>query len=217
MTDQFGMTLEEFQDFEITGPPDAMARLRETIAAQLAPPWSEVPEERRRKVDEGMEFLAYDRAGDDLAPDAGVFLMRFGNAFRVTNIVPAKNGSLGIVLYNRILEDFVDRVAKPVSERLGLTMDLSSPDISMEDSLGDEPARRLKLFSAAANMSSGSSHPLDRARWYDFILSSSDRRIDSGILGRWLQTLGWDEDSAHRLVSEFEFGHGLIVRERDPG
>ena len=76
-----------------------------------------------------------------------------------------------------------------------------------------ERADALRRFSAAANKATGSSHPLDRTRWFAFLLSvhGVTPSLDADRLARWLvEVEGWSDDKAHDLVVEYEFGLALL-------
>ncbi|MCF8504173.1 MAG: hypothetical protein K9G59_04600 [Caulobacter sp.] len=207
--------LEFFQDLAIVGSKAQLDAAKTDILASLGARWSAAPAERVRQVHGYEDVIALEREGDDVASASGLFMMRRNDRYEVTNIVPRETGKLSRAQYNAILQDFVATIAIPVSERTAVRLELSAPMHTIEASLGEEGAQALRRFSGAANMSTGSSHPLDRRRWYDFIILVRDQDVDGGTLARWLVQLGWPEESAHDLVSEFEFGHGLLERERE--
>ncbi|MNT29654.1 hypothetical protein D3C72_1654070 [compost metagenome] len=144
-------------------------------------------------------------------------MRRANGAYEVTNIVPQESGDLGRRRYNMILQEFVSQIATPALVGTGATLEVTRPTHSLEDSFGAQAAQALRRFSGAANMSTGSSHPNDRERWYAFILMVRDQQVDDGTLRRWLTALGWPEDAAQRLTSEFVFGHGLLQYDREHG
>ena len=217
--DQDYTELEFFQDLTIYGDPTQLDATKSAILATArggsAAGWSVVPEDQTRRATPTDDVIALERAGDEVAEASDLFMVRRGSQYDLTNIVPVKTGQLGRSRYNAILQDFVARIASPVVKQTGARLELSSPTHTMEEYLGAEAARALRRFSTAANMSTGSSHPLDRQRWYDFKILVRDKDVDAGTLGRWLMALGWPEDIAHSLASEFEFGYGLLHLQRD--
>lgn len=77
------------------------------------------------------------------------------------------------------------------------------------------PLTSIKLlddFSKSANKDTGSSHPDDEKRWFDFIISvvKSGSNLPVDALQDWLQADGWSEERADRLSSEFEFGASIL-------
>jgi hypothetical protein len=148
--------------------------------------------------------LCLARPGD---PSAGLLY--------VSNIVPTDLRELTYDQYNLILSEFHDRFAKPVGDSMGIRVELSRAEQTLEDWISPEIANLLKLFSHAANKSTGSSHPMDRERWFDFLIAMhrAHERLDTGLLERWLvEEEKWPEDIAIDLICEFEFSEGLLGR-----
>ena len=87
--------------------------------------------------------------------------------------------------------------------------DWASVEINREIS-----ARRYRCrFSILANHGTGSSHPLDRERWFAFLLCCHRDRceLDTDMLQRWLMEQGdWSFERASDLAIEYEFGRGLL-------
>ena len=76
-------------------------------------------------------------------------------------------------------------------------------------------AEALRRFSVLANKSTGASHPLDRDRWFDFILLAhrENAQLDASVLARWLsESEGWFEDCARDLAGEYERSRSLLTR-----
>lgn len=133
----------------------------------------------------------------------------------VSNIVPQQVQQLTFDQYNHILHDFSARFAKPAADSLGIRVELSSPEQSIEDWLSPESAKLLRTFSSLGNKSTGSSHPMDRDRWYDFLIAlhRAGENPNVGLLQRWLrEEEHWPDDIAFDLVSEYEFARGLLQR-----
>lgn len=148
---------------------------------------------------------------------ASLYLARPGepsaDLLYVSNIVPTDLRELTYDQYNFILIEFYDRFAKPVGDSMDIRVELSRAEQTLEDWLSPELANLLKLFSHAANKSTGSSHPMDRKRWFDFLIAMhrAHERLDTGLLERWLvEEEKWPEDIAFDLICEFEFSEGLL-------
>ena len=78
----------------------------------------------------------------------------------------------------------------------------------------EEAAAALNRFSVTANKSTGSSHPSDRCRWFEFIFAAhrAQGRLDSDILARWLAEVeDWPSEVANDLVIQYEFGIALLT------
>lgn len=133
----------------------------------------------------------------------------------VSNIIPHQVQELSLDQYNHILNDFHARFAKPAADSVGVPVELTSPEQSIEDWLSPELAKLLKAFSLGANKSTGSSHPMDRERWYDFLIAlhRAGENPNVGLLRRWLvEEEKWPGDVAFDLVCEYEFAQDLLGR-----
>jgi hypothetical protein len=132
-----------------------------------------------------------------------------------SNIIPQKIRELTIDQYNYILSEFHNRFAKPTADSIGIALELSSPEQTVENWLSPESAKLLRRFSSAANKSTGSGHPMDRQRWCDFLIGihRAGENPDSGLLERWLtEEEKWPDDTAFELVCEYEFAQDLLKR-----
>jgi hypothetical protein len=119
--------------------------------------------------------------------------------------------------FNAIADEFHDRFLLPL-EKSGRIFILNfEGEIDLEVDLGTFVFGKLKTFSAAANKSSGSSHPCDRQRWLDFMiaLDQSEAEVSAPIVKQWLiEKGGWSESAAQELCLEFELGMELLKRKR---
>ena len=73
----------------------------------------------------------------------------------------------------------------------------------------------MQLFSTCANKSTGSIHPLDRKRWFDFIClaykNNDYRELSESYLEVFLvEEFGWSQKWASKLASEYYFGINLL-------
>lgn len=132
--------------------------------------------------------------------------------FRVSNI-----GSMYTTLnypeYNRVIEDFVETILKPVSLALNIKYEISPDNVSAEDLFGAEAAELLKQFASFANKSTGSTHPADQKRWFDFIIAAhkAQRGIDPRVLYRLLrEEYAWSDKLASELLIEYEQALALL-------
>lgn len=144
---------------------------------------------------------------------------------KVGNIVPLEKNQLSVEEYNDVLLLFYNDVIVPFKESGTELMILQpSDDIFDPTSLISQTAlKKLENFCSAANKSTGSSHPYDRERWFDFICQTVDdgKMFDSSTLGSFLQDksywgeksdgfigvvgdYAWDEEQAYELASEYE-------------
>ena len=135
----------------------------------------------------------------------------------VSNIVPKDyQRQLSYHEYNAILSEFYDRFARRSATEQGLSIELSSDDVNLEDWLSPTAAEALRLFSRKANRSTGASHPEDQKRWYRFlILADREKaRLDASTLARWLrEDEGWADSIASDLAGDYEQARSLLAYE----
>jgi len=208
--------IEVFQDLLLRGPVSGRAALREALIAAASGPWRH-SEEREQDIAEhagaDADVIVFEREEDADVDAVGLVLWSRDDSFEVTNIVPREVGELGQHRYNLALRDFVDRVAEPVVSQVGFTIELSSADQGLDDWLPAEAANALRRFSRAANKSTGSSHPMDRRRWFEFLFAvhRRQRAFDTDRLIRWLTEIeNWPEETAHDLAIQYEFALELL-------
>jgi hypothetical protein len=147
-------------------------------------------------------------------PAATIFLLNKdpGPLF-VANIVPHEKHELSYEEYNTIMEDFFRLFAEPAAERNGARAEMTEPQADLERWLPGGVADKLRVFCSIANKRTGSSHPMDRERWYNFLVAAHEANADlnAPTLARWLtEAGGWDDEMAERLAIEYEFARGLL-------
>lgn len=212
-------SLEVFQDLNLHAR-SADHSLRDALLKQVRAPWRHEAE-REESIASNMalrhgDVIALVRDATGAIPGASLVLWpQDGGGYRIANIVPRKTGQLSTSQYNAILQDFVRSVAEPAKADGHFEIELTSPDQSMSDWIGEEATRALVTFSQNANKSTGASHPMDQTRWMDFIIKAyrtGGRTLDSSRLARWLREVeGWDESTAFELAIEFEFSLDLLT------
>jgi hypothetical protein len=130
----------------------------------------------------------------------------------ISNIVPSEISQLKTDDYNKVLLEFHDHGIKELIENLGGSVELTSDIYSLEDLIGNDGARYLRKFSSAANKSTGSTHPRDRERWFEFItlIHKSEKNISPEEMQKFLIEDGWTEDFSFELACEFEYSLDLL-------
>jgi len=134
--------------------------------------------------------------------------------FYVSNIIPLERHQLERAEYNRVLEDFYERVVRPYAEKAKMEHELTRAEVGLEQWMDPTTAERLRAFSACANKGTGASHPNDRERWKAFLLSAhqTDCNMDPSTLARWLvEVEGWSPETAEQLALEYESGRDLLA------
>lgn len=143
----------------------------------------------------------------------------------VGNIIPLEKNELSIEEYNNILLKFYDDIIEPY-KKCNSSLNISKPSddvFNPTNIISKEALKKLEAFSLAANKSTGSSHPDDRKRWFDFVCQTVDdgKMFDYSTLSNFLQDenywgkkssdfigvmgkFAWDEENACELASEYE-------------
>ena len=208
--------LEVFRELVISGDAGSLDKFVDELTEGLADGWRR-DLEREARVNDMMPSsadrqYAFQWSGEQ-PPAAALFLIRKGNLFEVTNIVPKDVSELSRNKYNAILRDFAERNVHPTAERLRLAVNVSPDHLDITDWLSEVAADRLRSFSRAANKETGSSHPMDFRRWAAFLIQAhrENARLDSETLRRWLvEEERWREEKALGLAIEFEFAQELL-------
>lgn len=207
--------IEVFQNLQLKSRSSPNA-IRDEILARACTPWlhdSEREDDIRRGAIGDEDVIVLVRAAFDDIDESALVLWQETDGYRVSNIVPRNVGELGIAMYNAILQDFVDRIARPAAQAAGFEIELSSSGQSLDDWLAAEPAAALRRFSRLANKSTGAAHPLDQKRWYAFLIAThrNSQRLDADQLARWLvEVEHWSAEKAHELAIDYEFALGLL-------
>ncbi len=207
--------MKVFQDLEILVPSSSRAEFIARIEDILKDGWSRDRKAEKQATGRGHEEFYYficEEVGN--RQESLLALMpRSQQEMYVSNIVPRKTTKLNYDQYNEILREFCENFVKPVVEEMQLSVSLTQDDETLEDWISTDSAAKLKTFSDCANKSTGSAHPLDKDRWYEFIISMvlNDDSLDSWSLKRWfVEEEDWHEEIANELAIEYEQQVGLL-------
>ena len=144
---------------------------------------------------------------------------------KVGNIVPLRKNQLSIEEYNAVLDLFYEEIIVPNKSQLN-GIEIVGPESDVFDPLkyiSKEALRKLECFCNGANRTTGSAHPSDEARWFDFICQTVDdnQTFDfdticyflmdedywnkkksnfAGVMGRY----AWDEEQAVKLATQYD-------------
>lgn len=209
--------IEVFQDMEIIAPVKLRNELRDALITASVVPWS-IDLDRMANAKKNSiiseDVILFKRESDAKLPAAGLTLWGTEKGYYVPNIVPLETGKLTYTQYNTILDDFIVRIALPVSSKFGFKVERSESEQTIDDWLSPRAVIKLKSFSNSANKSTLASHPLDQRRWFDFIITAylNNDKLKSDMLSRWLYEVdGWDENSAIELAGNFENSISLLT------
>ena len=205
----------QFRDLVIPGGQSKLNELADAVEQRLQPPWS-----RDREAESspnlnlgGAEYRVFKRDDTASGPGLLLFLIAQANDIEVANVVPTgERNELTKQEYNDAIVQFSSGFLADSAQALGLVVSLSPSELNMQDVLDETTYQALLAFSRASNRSTGSSHPLDREKWFKFIVgvyrNGSD--VSSSDLERWLVLDGWSEDVAWDLLIQFEFAMQLL-------
>jgi hypothetical protein len=210
--------MKVFRDLYLTGSPDQIRATVAEIERSLSDRWRRDLESERRLKEgaiNGRDAYCFARTARASEPAAALFLMEQDDgSLSVTNIIPREVGELSYDQYNAVIKEFHDRFAQPAAKKTGAVVALTADEKGIDSWLSTHAAKTLQSFSSLANKSTGSGHPLDRERWFAFLLAAHDERseLDCTTLRRWLvESERWSELAAMDLAVEYEFGRELLA------
>lgn len=207
------------QDLQLRGPADKLEALRTSLAERAVRPWryNALETDQFLVLGEDELALAFERSATPGFEAAGLLLTATKDGMEVASIVPLLTEELSVVEHNRILCDFAACIAQPVAQALGYRVELSSSTLQFEDLLPQEVMAALQRFSDLADKANGAAHPLDKDRWFDFVILSycTGVQLEGSILERWLyECESWPRDIARNLAAEYERSCALLAHLR---
>ncbi len=204
-------SIEIFQDLFLRCAAGGRQEIRDSLRRCTKEPWRHA---EAKELILAEDVMAFERAPGDDIPASGLTLWRNKDGYKVANIVPLEIRELSVACYNDVLNDFVDRIVEPASNDSRFLMNLGKREHHLTHWTSEEAADALHRFSVTANKSTGSSHPADRRRWFEFIFAahSARSRLDTDILARWLTEVeGWPSEIVEDLMIQYEFGISLLT------
>lgn len=209
--------IEVFQDLKIPCPVSTRSNLKDAFTDYAGGVWS-VDADRTSRITLSAtrteDVVIFVRDSDSDHPETSLTLWGDDDGYYVPNIVPVSMGELTIAQYNSILRDFIKEIAKPAAARCALEIIVTPPNQSIDDWMSPDAAKNLRQFSANANKSTGTGHPLDQRRWFEFVISAhrSEESVNARYLCRWLiEVDGWSDKSAQNLTDNFETEIALLA------
>lgn len=186
----------------------------ERLTSQCKSPW-----QRRQDKEDNLnlskeKLLCFESVDDNSILSAGLFIFPKGkDTWWISNIVPTRLNELNYDQYNRILEHFFENIVQPAIIGTSVEAKLTDNEINVSNVAGLEVENALIRFSSLANKSTGSSHPCDRDRWFQFILLAykSKSNLNTDLVIRALVELGWSEERSIELGLQFEFAIDLLA------
>jgi len=206
--------MKTFRDLYIHLNGTELETFASLLEEQASPPWRRRRDKEKNLHSTSGNPICFEATeGSDIAPSLLFIFTQPSGRLWVSNIVPTVKNELNYDEYNAVLENFHQRIVVPATEGSTIGVELTGNSITIGQIAGPDVENALILFSNAANKSTGSSHPLDRKRWFEFITIAheSKKEIYPDIIIRSLSELGWSDEKAMELGIEFEFAVDLLT------
>ena len=202
-----------FGEVDFSVPVEAQEEFFNAIEEKLTNGWHRDKEKEKEANHYRSKWYVFICDEIPNRPSAALFVAkREDGSFWISNIVPKSQGQLSKDEYNNILHEFCNSFIVPVAGSFGTPVKETPGLRTIDDLISADTANKLKQFSSCANKSTGSSHPCDKERWYEFIISCVKNRDDltTDILEIWLEEEGWTPEITANLAIEFEQETGLL-------
>lgn len=146
--------------------------------------------------------------------DGIVWMWVSNDSLEVFNIISNTLSHLSCAQYNRILLRFEEKIVNPLGKEHKFTIVKSKAVFDIKDYIGEDGFNLLSLFSNYSNKSTGHSHPMDFARWCDFIfyVQKNKCQLSSIDFQNWLIENGWNEEMSQKLAIDYEYSLDLLNR-----
>jgi hypothetical protein len=213
--------MKVLRELFIQGPPDKLLGFPGLAASILGAEWerdTDAEQKLAKGTGGGKPMFCFATKTKSL-PEARLWLaFKEDDKLYVSNIVPVKVNQLSQAEYNSILVKFGNDLAEIMVHEPSFQINLDPDQKDLKDFFSEETAKKLTLFSVAANKSTGSAHPMDRERWLDFIISSVEE--GSKISPSELETLliedeEWPPEEADELSSQYSFALEVLKAYRE--
>ena len=221
--------MKTFCELYFRGTPHSLRKFSDEIQGFATGEWKSGIKEYG-----GVTWVFFDYNGEEVEKASVCINLTFSeptDELFVSNIVPLEKSKLSIDEYNAVLKKFYADIVVPYKEAhhdveiSQITDDVFDPTTV----ISKNALEKLKTFCRTANKSTGSSHPNDQERWFDFICQTVDdeKMFDAVTLSKFLQDesywgkkeddylgvvgqFAWDETHAEQLASEYELSCEIL-------
>lgn len=202
-----------FRELYIFGSDEALRSFHDNISQYIPNDWKYT----LMYPNTGNEFMDFEYIGNNnIHAAVGLFFDNKDHKYYVANIIPIDKDELSKEEYNSFLLFFYESIIRKIAIP-GLRIQNPTSDIFEKSNYLSKTSQKM-LSTFSLNKSTGSNHPLDRERWYEFIInvfeSNEYQNINEGILTMILDEFGFKTKVIGDLVSEYEFGIGLLKKYR---
>lgn len=203
-----------FRELYIFGSDEALRNFHDNISQYISNDWKYT----LMYPNTENEFMDFEYIGNNnIHAAVGLFFDNEEQKYYVANIIPIDKDELSKEEYNSFLLFFYESIIKKIAIN-GLKIQNPTSDIFEKSNYLSETSQKM-LSTFSLNKSTGSSHPLDRERWYEFILRTFREKeylkLNSFVLKQLLLDDKWEHEKISELISEYEFAIGLLCKEKE--
>ncbi len=209
--------MKEYRELTITGTRERLIAMVAEIEKALNDGWKrnqQIEEEGRARAGLRSGHLRFCFKCTPTTIRKGALLVLMSNRednLGLTNIVPDELGQLTHDEFNCILDEFLQKFARPAAAKTGVSIETSSGVVTIDDWFSAETAQKLRRF---LKMSHGStSHPEDYKLWKEFLVLAhrENAKVHGDLLRRWLkEDAGCNEYYADKLASEYQSSQEIL-------
>lgn len=219
-----------YKELSLVGDKPALDAFKEKAPSFVREDWKYSQSDRMK------DYIGFEYLGNKV--DQAVVSIHYGQDtwrqgyITVGNIVPLRKNQLSIEEYNAVLDLFYEEIIVPNQSRLN-GIKIVGPESDVFNPLNyisKEALKKLERFCNGANKTTGSSHPSDEERWFDFICQTvdDDQTFDFNTIYRFLMDedywgkkkpgfigamghFAWDEERAGELAAEYDNYVRLLI------
>lgn len=209
--------MKAYRNLTISGSRDQLLAAAAEIEAMLIDGWA-----RNKVYEENMSQsallsaeLCFCFSCSPTTARRGAFLALMSNRagnLSLANIVPNERERLSCDEFNYIVEEFLEKFAKPAAARAGATINVSSGVVSIDDWFSKDTGAKLRRFLQRPGRGA-TSHPEDDKLWKSFLVSAHREHatVHADLLRRWLEEdAGCDQYRALELASDYERSREIL-------
>ncbi len=210
--------MKVLSEFYIQSPSSKISDFPDLVAKMLPNYWQRDEASENiiaRESGNKVEMFCFTYSGTDF-PEAKLWIAykdKPKSNLYISNVVPTEVGELNDDQYNGIVKRFASDVSQLSLLSTDFIFKIEDSSKSVEDFMTEASAKKLRLFSVAANKSTGSAHPSDEERWLDFIVSlvtEGTSLSETELTGLLVEDEGWSEEIAADLASEYRIARRAI-------
>ncbi len=181
---------------------------------RIIPPW-QIADQIEGDLIDTILYYQYDFQGNENLPQARLFLAQYeeDSILKAINILADEISHLSYDDYNGILTNFYEKLVKPCAAEHKVNIEITRDEITAKDLLTNKNEQLFYQFSKTANRSTGTIHPMDQAKWFNFIISvhqNQEKSPEPDDIENLLIEDGWPVDTAIKLSSEYHSSLDLL-------